>query len=392
MIKRRIIIFCHWPLKIFHETKTQRLKASEQITDLPREMILHTLRTAKSAAYLESAGLDLKLDDDDNNEIFQKMIRDEDTIGSKQVQNPSEQIMDAFRSSFRQGTNQVILIKTNCPSLSVYHIRKAFKLLKNNDVVLGPTKNSDFYLLGFKRLIPELLDVIPGISKNIYASVLEEAKKLGLTTAELGFLPDITRAEDLSSWKNVQQQTVSVIIPTRNNEKTINNTLERVMALDRDEVIVVDGMSSDKTVEYARQGGAEILSSNPKKSTQMNLGAEQAKGNILLFLSPNELAPVNYKDHIRQVLSVPEYLGGYFSLRFKSRSLISRTKEKIIGLWNILKGLSINKQAVFVRASVFHELNGFSETADKEIVEFMRRLNKAGSIIRLRVPVFIDRD
>lgn len=184
------------------------------------------------------------------------------------------------------------------------------------------------------------------------------------------------------------QHTISVIIPAHNDAKNIGEALERVKALNQNEVIVVDGQSTDKTIDLARKWGAEILPSTPNRSRQMNKGATQAEGDILLFISPNVILPVNYEDHIRQIMSVPEYLGGYFSLSYRSKSLQSRIKEKMVLLWNMLLGLPINKQPVFVRKSVFNELNGFSEQANRETVEFMHRLKKVGRIIRLKVPVF----
>ena len=184
------------------------------------------------------------------------------------------------------------------------------------------------------------------------------------------------------------KQTISVIIPAHNDAKNIGDALERVKALNQNEVIVVDGKSTDKTIELARHWGAEILSSNPNRSRQMNKGAKKAEGDILLFISPNVILPVNYEDHIRQIMSVPEYLGGYFSFSYKSKSLNSRIREKMVLLRNMLFGLPFNEQPVFVRKSIFNELNGFSEQSNRETVEFIHRLKKAGRVIRLKVPVF----
>lgn len=184
------------------------------------------------------------------------------------------------------------------------------------------------------------------------------------------------------------QQTISVIIPAHNDSNNIGEALERVKALNQNEVIIVEGKSTDKTIDLARQWGADIISSELNRSRQMNMGAKQAEGDILLFIYPNVILPVNYEDHIRQILSVPEYLGGYFSLKYKSKSLKSRIREKMIRLRNILLRLPINEQPVFVRKSIFNELNGFSEQSKRETVEFIRRLKKAGRVIRLKVPVF----
>jgi len=187
---------------------------------------------------------------------------------------------------------------------------------------------------------------------------------------------------------NPPQQTISVIIPAHNDAKNIGDALERVKVLNQNEVIVVDGQSEDKTIEIARKWSVEIVSSAPNKSRQMNKGSQQAQGDILLFISPNVILPVNYGDHIRQIMSVPEYLGGYFSLSYPSKSLKNWIKKKMVLLRNMLFGLPVNEQPVFVKRSVFEELNGFSEHSSRETVEFIHRLKKAGRVIRLKVPVF----
>ena len=388
MFKRRIIIFYESPFAFSPKTKDQQQKAQEGIKELSQEMFGSVLKTARSAALLESAALDIKLDVN-NNGSFKQTFNSEDTVSSKKGQDTAAQTKNAFLDNFKPKTNRVVLIKPNCPSLTVYHIRKAFALLKNFDVVLGPTKNNNYYLLGFKRMIPELFDAISSDDfQTIGTVILKEADKMALNTVQLGALPEIISPEELFHWTNVQQQTVSVIISTKNDAKNIGHTLERVKALNQNEVIVVNGQSADKTIDYARQWGAEILSSDPNRSRQMNMGAEQAEGDILLFISPNALLPVNYEDHIRQILSVPEYMGGYFSFSYKSKSLKNRIREKMIRLRNVVLRLPINEQPVFVRKSIFNELNGFSEQSKRETVEFMRRLKKAGRVIRLKVPFF----
>src|SRR6185369_14310285 len=50
------------------------------------------------------------------------------------------------------------------------------------------------------------------------------------------------------------------------------------------EILVVDGGSSDRTVDRAREAGASVMISQPGRARQMNAGAAQAKGNVLLFL------------------------------------------------------------------------------------------------------------
>jgi len=79
---------------------------------------------------------------------------------------------------------------------------------------------------------------------------------------------------------------VSVIVPTRNSERTIRACLASVRAQRNAtvELIVVDNHSADRTAEIAREYADTVLIVGPERSAQRNLGASRAKGEILVFI------------------------------------------------------------------------------------------------------------
>ncbi|HHY80981.1 MAG TPA: glycosyltransferase [Thermoanaerobacter sp.] len=87
---------------------------------------------------------------------------------------------------------------------------------------------------------------------------------------------------------------ISVIIPTLNCEKTIGKLLKRLkyQTQKADEIIVVDSESNDKTVEIAEKEGAKVLRIRRKEfdhGKTRNLAVENAKGDIIVFLSQDAL-------------------------------------------------------------------------------------------------------
>jgi dolichol-phosphate mannosyltransferase len=77
---------------------------------------------------------------------------------------------------------------------------------------------------------------------------------------------------------------ISCIIPTKNEEATIKDVISGAKKY-CDEIIVVDGMSSDRTTEVARLAGAIVVSDHGRgKGDAMKTGAEVATGEILVFL------------------------------------------------------------------------------------------------------------
>ena len=88
---------------------------------------------------------------------------------------------------------------------------------------------------------------------------------------------------------NQSNQMISVIIPVYNEEGVIGKTvryLKDVSGHDRiREIIVVDGGSSDNSVNEAEKEGARVIESARKgRAAQMNEGARMAEGDILYFV------------------------------------------------------------------------------------------------------------
>ena len=97
---------------------------------------------------------------------------------------------------------------------------------------------------------------------------------------------------------------ISVIIPCRDEEKYIARTLESILANDypRDclEVLVVDGMSTDRTrkivAEFAREHQCIQLLDNPKRitPTALNIGIAQARGDLIIRVDTHSTYPPDY--------------------------------------------------------------------------------------------------
>lgn len=87
--------------------------------------------------------------------------------------------------------------------------------------------------------------------------------------------------------------TVTVVVPTRNNERTIAACLESVVAQTHRplELIVVDNHSTDSTPEIAARYADAVLTAGPERSAQRNHGLEQASGEWVLWLDSDMILP-----------------------------------------------------------------------------------------------------
>ena len=107
---------------------------------------------------------------------------------------------------------------------------------------------------------------------------------------------------------------VSIIIPTWNEADGIAKTIQALRSQGPREIIVVDGGSTDATVQQANEAD-RILVSEPGRALQMNAGAEVACGDILLFLHADCGLEAGALSVVERTLSRSASLAGCFSMR-----------------------------------------------------------------------------
>jgi rSAM/selenodomain-associated transferase 2 len=180
---------------------------------------------------------------------------------------------------------------------------------------------------------------------------------------------------------------LSIIIPVLNEEKTIAPTLEHLKPLMPDEIIVVDGGSTDRTREIVSSLNATLLPSPPERSRQMNHGAKAATGDILLFLHADTLLPASALPEIRSALEDLQYIGGRFDVSLDHKGVVFKLIGSLISLRSRLTRVATGDQAIFVRRRIFEEMGGFPDIPIMEDIAFSRALKKKGRIACLRSRV-----
>ncbi len=84
----------------------------------------------------------------------------------------------------------------------------------------------------------------------------------------------------------MSNNSVSIIIPTKNEEDHIGACIKSCLDQDYDsvEIIVIDNYSTDSTREIANRMGVQVYEQGPERSSQKNFGAKKANGDYVLFL------------------------------------------------------------------------------------------------------------
>ena len=154
---------------------------------------------------------------------------------------------------------------------------------------------------------------------------------------------------------------ISIIIPTLNEAANITGLLERIgeaKGNNLSEVIVVDGGSTDRTVEKADQAGATVLTSKRGRAIQMNVGSAKANGDILYFLHSDTLPPGGFIKDITEAIR-DRYDMGCYRFKFDSNNQLLKINgffTRFGNMWS--RG---GDQSLFIKKSVFNALGGYDE-------------------------------
>ncbi len=183
---------------------------------------------------------------------------------------------------------------------------------------------------------------------------------------------------------------VTVIIPTWNEAGMLPACVTSIAGeADTVEIMVVDAGSDDGTPEVASALGVVMLSSpRRQRAAQLNLGAQHARGEVLLFLHADTRLPRGWRQTLEAVLrSDPGIVGGAFSRRFDGSSTwlaVTCWLADWRGRW---LGQFFGDQAMFVRADTFRALGGFRPLDRCEDLDFSLRLRRLGHTRLLKPPV-----
>ncbi|EPG74629.1 transferase 1, rSAM/selenodomain-associated [Leptospira fainei serovar Hurstbridge str. BUT 6] len=108
-----------------------------------------------------------------------------------------EKMRNAFLYSFNNGYSSAALIGSDCAELQEFHLREAFRILDEKDVIYGPAKDGGYYLIGLKEDFPELFQGIQWSTNTVLPASLEKVRQAGKKVGLLPVLTDIDTLSDL---------------------------------------------------------------------------------------------------------------------------------------------------------------------------------------------------
>ncbi|MBI3669618.1 MAG: TIGR04282 family arsenosugar biosynthesis glycosyltransferase [Acidobacteria bacterium] len=119
-------------------------------------------------------------------------------VGVQRGRNLGERFHAAFDSLFRAGCRKVICVGTDTPWMGRRRILRAMELLDSADVVLGPSADGGYYLVGARRRVPRIFRDIPWSTSQVFGATLRALQKAGASYRLLPRDFDLDRPEDLA--------------------------------------------------------------------------------------------------------------------------------------------------------------------------------------------------
>jgi len=133
----------------------------------------------------------INFSDEWSNEDFQKALQAEGDLGTK--------IKTAFATAFEQA-QKVVIIGSDCASLTAEIVQYAFAKLDNHDFVIGPAMDGGYYLLGMSYFESRLFENIEWSTSSVFPDTIKIIEGQQKNYALLPELSDIDFEEDWEKW------------------------------------------------------------------------------------------------------------------------------------------------------------------------------------------------
>lgn len=130
----------------------------------------------------------------DNNDIwsdggYAKRLQSGDDLG--------ERMKEAFRQAFASEYEKVVIIGSDCAEMTPQILEQSFQALDDADIVIGPSKDGGYYLLGMSFFYPDLFADIKWSTPTVYDRTISKITTMNLPMHTLPVLNDIDNEEDL---------------------------------------------------------------------------------------------------------------------------------------------------------------------------------------------------
>lgn len=102
------------------------------------------------------------------------------SLACQSAGNLGRRMEDFFNRALAAGFGKVVLVGSDAPTLPTAHVTQAFKYLDRTEVVLGPTSDGGYYLVGAKHCTPPIFRNITWSTAHVWRETLDSLHAAGL--------------------------------------------------------------------------------------------------------------------------------------------------------------------------------------------------------------------
>ncbi|HEY2627897.1 MAG TPA: TIGR04283 family arsenosugar biosynthesis glycosyltransferase [Usitatibacter sp.] len=170
---------------------------------------------------------------------------------------------------------------------------------------------------------------------------------------------------------------ISIIVPVLNEAACIGETLAALQGFRAEgaEVVVVDGGSTDATKSLAHPLADQVIDAPRGRASQMNAGADVARGNELLFVHADTMLPVGAMGAVTRALD-DDHAWGRFDVTITDGSALLAIVAAMMNMRSRWSGIATGDQAMFVRREAFELAGRFPAIPLMEDVALSRALKR----------------
>lgn len=194
--KEILLVFLRAPEKGRVKTRLARDIGDSRALALYKTLVDFTL-TAASAGFRETWICYFPMDKKD---LITDWLGGEYTFLAQSGRDLGRRMANAMAAAFDDGADRVVLVGTDIPQIRASHIDQAFGALIEKDVVLGPSEDGGYWLVGCRSpgVLPAIFQARVWGSDSVFSSTVEDCCHAGLAWEKLAVLRDVDTVEDLA--------------------------------------------------------------------------------------------------------------------------------------------------------------------------------------------------
>ena len=187
----------------------------------------------------------------------------------------------------------------------------------------------------------------------------------------------------------MDNNTLSIIIPTLNESKSLPLLLSDLSELRNSEILIIDSFSKDKTREIASIYGAKLYKLSQKnRGFQMNFGAKRATGKWLLFIHADSRLKENWSEEIKLIMKKKSSIVYFFKFKINSPKKIYRLLEFFVNMRCLFFKNPYGDQGLLIQKNKYFKNDGFKKIPLMEDIDFIKRIKQREYLVCLKNSIY----